>query len=102
VQLDELLPQGDRRTALKAAIEYILNEAIDEDRAYVAQLENSRDPPPTTCSRNSLGHRQQRSHKIEDNVTALQLALCPYVGYTGMTCAGDTNKVVSTSNYKLV
>ncbi|CAF3989734.1 unnamed protein product, partial [Adineta steineri] len=100
VQLDELLPQGDRRTALKAAIEYVLNEAIQEDRAYVAQLENVREPPPTKCSRNPAVNRFMRSLKIEDNVAAAKLALCPYVGYTGMTCAGAPVKTTSMSNYK--
>jgi hypothetical protein len=102
VQLDELIPQGARRTALKAAIEYVLNEAIDEDRTYVAQLESTRGPPLTKCSRNPIARRQERSATKEDNVAAARLALCPYVGYSGMFCAGDPIKATSTSAYKRV
>jgi hypothetical protein len=102
VQLDELLPQGNRRTALKAAIEYVLNEAIEEDRAYVAQLENARGPPPTKCSRNPVMNRYVRSPNREDNVAAARLALCPYVGYNGMTCGGTSTKTTSMSNYRRV
>lgn len=101
VQLDELLPQGDRRTALKAAIEYVLNEALDEDRAYVADLENSRNPPPVTCNRKLATSRSQKL-TTKDDAAAARLALCPYVGYNGMTCPGDTTKAVSMSNYKRV
>lgn len=100
VQLNELLPSGKRRTALAAAIDYFLKDAINKDRTYVAELENVRGPPPTQCTRNSVNHKKKRSTTIRFNPTDTTNAhsiLCPYVGYNGSTCSVIKIKTLLTS-----
>jgi len=97
VPLYELLPEGNQRSALQAAIEYITEKAEIDDQNYIAQLESVRGPPPTKCSRNRVRRADSSS---TDSV--IRKALCPYVGYDGSMCAGLTERQTSTSAYKHV
>jgi hypothetical protein len=103
VPLYELLPEGNQRSALQAAIEYISETAEIEDREYIAELESVRGPPPTQCSRNRVRRASSNSTnapQISDE--DLRKALCPYVGYTGSTCAGSTKREAFVPVYRRV
>ncbi|CAF4059651.1 unnamed protein product [Rotaria sp. Silwood2] len=93
VPLYELLPEGNRKSALQAAIKYISGKSELENRQYIAQLESVRGPPPTKCSRNRVRRSVSNSTKLPPNSDAIiRKALCPYVGYSGSTCVGSTGK----------
>jgi len=103
VSLYELLPEGNQRSALQAAIEYIIEKAEVENREYIARLESIRGPPSTQCSRNRVRRsisNSKNSSKITD--ADLRRALCPYVGYDGSTCAGSTAREAFLPVYRRV
>lgn len=86
VSLDELLPQSRRRTALKQAIDYVLQIAEKEDRTYINQLESVRGPPKSSCSSHGIRTRRQDA-KIEQQMVQ---DLCPSIGYKGKECLQKT------------
>ncbi|CAF3492650.1 unnamed protein product [Rotaria sp. Silwood1] len=93
VPLYELLPEGNQRSALQAAIEYISEKAELENEKYINQLESVRGPPPTKCSRNRVRRAVSNATNLsQSNDAAIRKALCPYVGYNGSICAGATGK----------
>ena len=103
IPLYELLPEGNLRTTLQIAIEYIIDQAEVEHRTYIASLESLRGPPPTQCSRNRVRRSITNSTPpAQVNYTAIQDALCPYVGYNGLTCAGPTGRQAFTPVYRRV
>ncbi|CAF3928241.1 unnamed protein product [Rotaria sordida] len=101
VPLYEILPEGNQRSALQAAIEYISKTAEIENREYIAQLESVRGPPPTKCSRNRVRRAVLTTTEAsQNNDQIIRDALCPYVGYDGLTCAGLTKKTTSVPIYR--
>ncbi|CAF4664357.1 unnamed protein product, partial [Rotaria socialis] len=84
--LDESLPPGDLRNAVKAAINYILTTAEKEELRYVSQLKSMRDPPQKKCSRNEI--RTKRSSETTPEEEAKK-QFCPYIGYKGQECLGS-------------
>ncbi|CAF4660129.1 unnamed protein product [Rotaria sp. Silwood1] len=93
VPLYELLPEGNQRSALQAAIEYISEKAELENEKYINQLESVRGPPPTKCSRNRVRRAVSNATNLsQSNDAAIRKALCPYVGYNGSICIGATGK----------
>ena len=101
--LYQLLPKGNQRTALQAAIEYIANEAQAEDRAYITSLQSIRGPEPTKCSRNRVRRALINSTQSPQiNYTDIRNALCPYVGYSGETCVGATGRQAYLPVYRRV
>ena len=103
VPLYELLPGGNQRSALQAAIEYITDKAEIENRDYIAQLESVRDPPPTKCTRNRVRRSDSSStNSSKNNDAIIRKALCPYVGYDGSMCAGSAGREAFIPVYRRV
>ncbi|CAF1472757.1 unnamed protein product [Adineta steineri] len=86
ISLDEILPESDRRNALKEAIHYILTVAKEEDQSYIDQLETIREPPRKNCTRNEIRTRRQT---LTNDRREEKQDLCPYVGYNGKECLGS-------------
>ncbi|CAF2064098.1 unnamed protein product [Rotaria magnacalcarata] len=87
--LAEILPPGDLRNAVKAAINYILTTAQKEEHRYIDQLKSMRDPPQRKCSRNEI--RTKRSSETTPEEEAKK-QFCPYIGYKGQECLGSQIK----------
>jgi hypothetical protein len=102
VPLYDLLPEGDQRSALKTAIEYITKQAELENQAYIASLEAIRGPPPTVCSRNRVRRSDTNSTNSPLYTDADLKDLCPFVGYDGGTCVGSTNREALVPVYRRV
>lgn len=103
IPLYQLLPKGNQRTALQAAIEYIANKTDMEGQAYIANLQSLRGPPPTKCSRNRVRRSITNSTQPPQlNYTAVRNVLCPYVGYTGGTCTGARGRQAFVPVYRRV
>ena len=104
IPLYELLPEGDQRTALQAAIEYVAQQVKLESQSYIASLGAIGGPPPTVCSRNRV--RRAATNSTTSSPTtdpaAIRKALCPYVGYDGATCAGSTSREAFVPVYRRV
>lgn len=50
VSLDQILPTSDKRNALKEAIEYVLNEAKQDDSTYINKLKSQQGQQKKRCS----------------------------------------------------
>lgn len=103
VPLYEILPEGNQRSALQEAIEYITEQAEMADQAYISSLESVRGPPPTVCSRNRVRRDiNSTTNSSKDTDAEVRKALCPYVGYDGQTCAGSTGREAFVPVYRRV